>query len=56
MEYGTIRKKQYEKQTAEQGEREKEKELAWLARAMPLKAAASRLEPNSQSPHMPALP
>lgn len=30
--------------------------VAWLARAMPLKAAASKLEPSSQSPHMPALP
>lgn len=33
-----------------------ESKLAWLARAMPLVAAASKLEPNSQSPHMPALP
>lgn len=30
--------------------------LTWLARAMPLKDAASKLEPINQSPHMPALP
>lgn len=32
------------------------REVAWLARAIPLKAEASKLEPSSQSPHMPALP
>lgn len=36
--------------------RERARRLAWLARAIPLKAAASKLDPNSQSPHMPALP
>jgi len=28
----------------------------WFARAIPLKTAASILEPSSQSPHIPALP
>ena len=30
--------------------------LTWLARAMPLKAADSKFDPNNQSPQIPALP
>lgn len=45
-----------ESQKSMKRKRGRNKRLAWLARAMPLNAAASKLDPNSQSPHMPALP
>lgn len=32
------------------------KKLTWFAREIPLRAAASKLDPSSQSPQIPALP